>query len=318
MSSLCRSTSLTAAALACAFCCVAADSPAKPTKEQIAQWVRQLGDDDFSTREAASKKLYEAGQAAESALQEAAGSDDAEVARRASEILDKFKWGLYPDAPRKSSIWCRATGPPTPTASRSVITELLDGRAVRLPDAAQDRRRRRGSGRARRRPTSKSPTNCRTPPRKCSSMRTTTRWNCFWTCSWPTTPDQGARPLRRLLPDARQARRTHRPFPGASPARGRTVSGHGRSLLTCIMRRATSTPPATRPTRPTGPNWPTPCSSRPATGRNSPTGRSTPNPTCPMRSWASRPPTAASPATPKVSTDALADLRKSVRRPAGR
>ncbi len=104
MSSPFRTASLAAAALACAFCCVAADSPAKPTKEQIAQWVRQLGDDDFTTREAASKKLYEAGQASESALQEAAGSADAEVARRATEILDKFKWGLYPDAPKKSSI----------------------------------------------------------------------------------------------------------------------------------------------------------------------------------------------------------------------
>ena len=46
----------------------AAEPPSKPSAEQIAHLVRQLGDDDFTVREAASKKLYEAGQAAEGAL----------------------------------------------------------------------------------------------------------------------------------------------------------------------------------------------------------------------------------------------------------
>ena len=39
-----------------------------PTKEQIARWVAQLGDNDFAVREAATKKLWEAGQPAEAAL----------------------------------------------------------------------------------------------------------------------------------------------------------------------------------------------------------------------------------------------------------
>lgn len=126
MSSPFRSASLAAAALACVLCCVAADSPAKPTSEQIAKWVRQLGDDDFTTREAASKNLYEAGQASESALQEAAGSADAEVARRATEILDKFKWGLYPNAPQKVVEMVSRYRAADPNGKQNVITELLE------------------------------------------------------------------------------------------------------------------------------------------------------------------------------------------------
>ena len=127
MSSLCRSMSLAAAALTIAFACTAADAPARPTKEQIAQWVRQLGDDDFSTREDASRKLYEAGQAAEAALQEATHSDDAEVARRSVEIMDKFKWGLYPDAPKKVVELVSRYRAADRNGKEAVIRELLDG-----------------------------------------------------------------------------------------------------------------------------------------------------------------------------------------------
>ena len=80
---------------------VAAPAPKAASKEQIAQWVQQLGDNDFSTREEATRKLWEAGQPAEAALQKAARSDDVEVSRRARDILDKFKWGIYPDTPAK-------------------------------------------------------------------------------------------------------------------------------------------------------------------------------------------------------------------------
>ena len=76
-------------------------APAAPTKEQIAKWVAQLGDNDFAVREQATKKLWEAGQPAEAALQAAAKSDDAEVSRRAKDILEKFKFGIYPDTPQK-------------------------------------------------------------------------------------------------------------------------------------------------------------------------------------------------------------------------
>ena len=70
--------------------------PAKPSKEDIGRWVQQLGDNDFNVREDASRKLWEAGGISEPALREAVKSEDAEVSRRAGELLDKFKWGVYP------------------------------------------------------------------------------------------------------------------------------------------------------------------------------------------------------------------------------
>src|SRR2546423_1460347 len=79
----------------------AAPAPSAPTKEQIARWIQQLGDNQFDAREEASRKLWEAGQAAEAALQAAAKSDDAEVKRRAEELLEKFRWGIYPDTPKE-------------------------------------------------------------------------------------------------------------------------------------------------------------------------------------------------------------------------
>ncbi len=72
----------------------------RPSPDQVARWVKQLGDNDFMVREAASHKLWDAGEIAEAALREAARSDDAEVARRARDILEKFKWGIYPDTPK--------------------------------------------------------------------------------------------------------------------------------------------------------------------------------------------------------------------------
>jgi predicted Zn-dependent protease len=78
----------------------AAPAP-RPTAEQIARWVRQLGDNEFRNREEASRQLWAAGEIAEAALREAARSDDAEVARRARDLLDKFTWGIYPDTPKE-------------------------------------------------------------------------------------------------------------------------------------------------------------------------------------------------------------------------
>ena len=89
-----------------AFACVlltitsatAAPAP-RPTPKQIARWIEQLGDNRFTVRENASKKLWEAGTAAEAALEKALKSEDSEVVRRARDILDKFRWGIYPDTP---------------------------------------------------------------------------------------------------------------------------------------------------------------------------------------------------------------------------
>ncbi|HKI33457.1 MAG TPA: hypothetical protein VKA46_16500 [Gemmataceae bacterium] len=80
---------------------LAEPAPKPPSKEQIAQWVKDLGDNSFDVRETASQKLWEAGEAAEAAVLEAARSGDAEVARRAGELADKFRWGIYPNTPPK-------------------------------------------------------------------------------------------------------------------------------------------------------------------------------------------------------------------------
>jgi tetratricopeptide (TPR) repeat protein len=79
----------------------AAPLPSGPTPEQIVKWIQDLGDNDFSTRENASRHLWEAGKAAEAAVQAATKSTDPEVSRRAQELADKFRWGLYPDTPKK-------------------------------------------------------------------------------------------------------------------------------------------------------------------------------------------------------------------------
>jgi len=87
--------------LLAAFCLLpSAPAAPPPSREDIARWVDQLGDKRFASREQASKHLWAAGQAAEPALSAALQSTDPEVRRRARDILDKFKYGIYPDTPR--------------------------------------------------------------------------------------------------------------------------------------------------------------------------------------------------------------------------
>jgi Tfp pilus assembly protein PilF len=106
---------------------VAAAPVEKPTAQQIAQWVQQLGDNKFSVREQASKKLWAAGSAAESALEEAMKSDDAEVVRRARDILDKFKWGIYPDTPADIVALIRAFQAADNSGRLEILNKLLQG-----------------------------------------------------------------------------------------------------------------------------------------------------------------------------------------------
>jgi tetratricopeptide (TPR) repeat protein len=106
------------------------DEPKKapPTKEQIAQWIRDLEDDNFEKRQEATKRLWEAGKAAEAALREAAKSPDPEVSRRSREVLDKFKWGIFPDTPEKligliRQYQAAGQGPPRLEAVRNLLDE---------------------------------------------------------------------------------------------------------------------------------------------------------------------------------------------------
>jgi uncharacterized protein (TIGR03067 family) len=55
--------------------------------ERIDRLIKQLGDDDFAKREAASEELAEIGEPALPALRKAAASTDAEVRRRAEQIM---------------------------------------------------------------------------------------------------------------------------------------------------------------------------------------------------------------------------------------
>jgi hypothetical protein len=98
---------------------------AEPKPEEIARAIKELGDDRFKVREKASAFLWKAGRAAETALQEAAASNDAEVARRARTILDKFKWGIYPDTPKEIAELIEKYRSGDANVRRQVVQELL-------------------------------------------------------------------------------------------------------------------------------------------------------------------------------------------------
>src|SRR5882672_791401 len=65
-------------------------SPA-PTAEQIAAWVKQLGDEDLEIRNAAEASLSGAGAAAETALAQVKESPDLEVRTRGTRLLGALK-----------------------------------------------------------------------------------------------------------------------------------------------------------------------------------------------------------------------------------
>lgn len=115
-------------------CCLVAGPPAFPavppppaavSGEEVRQLIQQLGDDDFKVREKASAALWAAGKAAEKPLEEAAKSPDFEVARRAKDILDKFKLGIYPDTPAEVVKLIRTYRAGDPNTKESAIKDLL-------------------------------------------------------------------------------------------------------------------------------------------------------------------------------------------------
>src|SRR5262249_22527879 len=127
-----------AAATLCLALLPAADAdPKPPSKEQVAGWVRELGDGNFSTRERASEQLWKAGRIAEPALRAALQSDDAEVVRRARIILDRFKWGLYPDTPGEIVELVKQYRDGEPQAKQAVLEKLFTKRAPAYPVLAK-------------------------------------------------------------------------------------------------------------------------------------------------------------------------------------
>jgi Flp pilus assembly protein TadD len=103
---------------------LAAQTP--PTPQEITQAVQRLGDQRFATREKASALLRAAGRAAEPALREALKSADSEVVRRAQQILDEFKWGIYPDTPKEIVDLVRLYQTGDVPAKTKAIKELVE------------------------------------------------------------------------------------------------------------------------------------------------------------------------------------------------
>ncbi len=61
------------------------------TPEQVAEWVKQLGDTVYKVRDAATKALGEVGEPAVAALQEAIRTGDVEMQKRARQIIDRIE-----------------------------------------------------------------------------------------------------------------------------------------------------------------------------------------------------------------------------------
>jgi hypothetical protein len=59
--------------------------------EQIAAWIKELGDESFAVREQAGKALVEAGRSALEALTEALKDPDPEIRRRAAEVAERIE-----------------------------------------------------------------------------------------------------------------------------------------------------------------------------------------------------------------------------------
>jgi len=111
-----------------------ADAPATPPAD-IAPLIEQLADPDFSTREAAVARLLEIGVAARPALQEAAGSDNPELAGRARSLLRKLPWHQRDDpAPVRQALSDYAANTPDGKWREAVsrLRELSGGDAALL------------------------------------------------------------------------------------------------------------------------------------------------------------------------------------------
>ncbi len=102
-----------------------APPPAAPPPTVIARWIEELGDDEFTVREAASRKLQNAGQLAEPALQKALNHTDAEIRLRAKTILAELKWGILPNTPEPIAELIRSYRAAARSERGEVLRKLL-------------------------------------------------------------------------------------------------------------------------------------------------------------------------------------------------
>ena len=75
------------------------------TKETQQGWIRDLGHSSFQTREAATQKLWEAGESVRPLLETVQNSPDPEVGVRARWVLQQFDRGILLDTP----AWLKRT-----------------------------------------------------------------------------------------------------------------------------------------------------------------------------------------------------------------
>jgi sugar lactone lactonase YvrE len=108
----------------------AAGGAEPPSKEQIAQWIKQLDDDNVDTREKAGTRLLEAGRAARDALTKALdGNPSAEASQRIKQILDKLADGDQASAilqPLRALEVLQHIGTPE---AKEIVKKLADGKA---------------------------------------------------------------------------------------------------------------------------------------------------------------------------------------------
>lgn len=78
-----------------------AQTQEQEAKSEIAQWIEQLGNDDYHVREAAHEKLREAGMKAAQELQKATENSDKEIVLRVQELLQEieYEWTSVSDLP---------------------------------------------------------------------------------------------------------------------------------------------------------------------------------------------------------------------------
>ncbi len=103
-----------------------ANASGPPVPEEVARAVRQLGDNDYHVREAAARRLWSIGAAAEPALRQGLRSADAEVVARCRDLLDKIPYGITPDMPRRLVELIATARSGGPGAAARVVPELLD------------------------------------------------------------------------------------------------------------------------------------------------------------------------------------------------
>jgi tetratricopeptide (TPR) repeat protein len=94
--------------------------------DAIERAVRDLGADDYATREKASAFLWKAGPPAEPSLRRALESGDAEVVARARDLLDKVLFGITPDTPKRLAALAARARSASASAWPGIVGELLE------------------------------------------------------------------------------------------------------------------------------------------------------------------------------------------------